>query len=224
MLFDIQDDKNDNIVIDLEDWSTDERLAKEFQTLGFFISDHPLNQFKEIYDQYNIIDYIEFNESKEINEVNVACTVLKVQEKKTQKGNTYAIVKFSDLSSAFELFIFSDVFESNRSRLKEGNSLLITLSKNTIDKENRFKRINVKKISSLNEIINQPINKIKFTITNLDHLSEIKQLSKTNGMTEVNLVLKNNGQNLFFKLKDKRNVDRKFINSLKNKGIYTVIN
>ena len=43
-------------------------------------------------------------------------------------------------------------------------------------------------------------------------------------MTEVNLVLKNNGQNLFFKLKDKRNVDRKFINSLKNKGIYTVIN
>tara|TARA_Y100000590_G_scaffold97109_1_gene110420 strand:- start:89 stop:3505 length:3417 start_codon:yes stop_codon:yes gene_type:complete len=224
MLFDLKDDKNDKVINNTEDWSIDERLAKEFETLGFFISDHPLNQFKELYNQYNIIDYIEFNENNEINEANIACTVLKVQEKKTQKGNSYSIVKFSDLKSVFEIFVFSDIFETNRDRLREGSSLLITLSKNVIDKENRFKRINVKKISSLNEIINKPINKIKFTVTNLKDLSEIKQLSKTNGITEVNLVLKNNGQNIFFKLKDKRNVDRKFINSLKNKGISTVIN
>ena len=170
------------------------------------------------------MDFFKFNENNEISETNVACTVLKVQEKKTQKGNSYLIVKFSDLKSVFELFIFSDVFEINRARLKEGSSLLITLSKNLTDKENRFKRINVKKISSLNEIINKPIDKVKFTITNLEDLCEIKQLSKTNGITEVNLILKNNGQNIFFKLKDKRNVDRKFINSLKNKGISTVIN
>ena len=224
MLFDIQDDQSNKIEINTEDWPTDERLTKEFETLGFFISDHPLNQFKELYDQYNIMDFFKFNENNEISETNVACTVLKVQEKKTQKGNSYLIVKFSDLKSVFELFIFSDVFEINRARLKEGSSLLITLSKNLTDKENRFKRINVKKISSLNEIINKPIDKVKFTITNLEDLSEIKQLSKTNGITEVNLILKNNGQNIFFKLKDKRNVDRKFINSLKNKGISTVIN
>ena len=32
------------------------------------------------------------------------------KEKKTQKGNSYAILKLTDLSSVFELFIFSDNF------------------------------------------------------------------------------------------------------------------
>ena len=40
----------------------------------------------------------------------VAATILKIQEKKTQKGTSYAIIKFSDLASVFELFVFSDTF------------------------------------------------------------------------------------------------------------------
>ena len=64
----------------------------------------------------------------------------KVQEKKTQKGNSYAIVKFSDLNSVFELFIFSDIFELNRDKLIEGNSLMITLIKNYIDENKNSKK------------------------------------------------------------------------------------
>ena len=99
--------------------SIEERLSKEFETLGFFISDHPLNQFKYIYNEYKIINFADFNIAQDIKESNIAATVLKVQEKKTQKGNSYAIVKFSDLSSVFELFIFSDIFEMNRKLLVE---------------------------------------------------------------------------------------------------------
>ena len=36
-----------------EDWTTDIKLSKEFETLGFYISDHPLNQYKSIFS--NII-------------------------------------------------------------------------------------------------------------------------------------------------------------------------
>ena len=39
----------------------EERLSKEFEAVGFFISDHPLNQFKEIYDDYKIEDFQTFN-------------------------------------------------------------------------------------------------------------------------------------------------------------------
>ena len=49
----------------------------------------------------------DFDLKNDVLSSNIACTVLKVQEKKTQKGNSYAIVKFSDLSNVFELFIFS---------------------------------------------------------------------------------------------------------------------
>ena len=79
--------------------------------------------------------YTIFDSENERNSLssNIACTVLKVQEKKTQKGNSYAIIKLSDLTSVFELFVFSDIFELNRDKLIEGNSLMITLMKNYLD-------------------------------------------------------------------------------------------
>ncbi len=224
LLFNSDDDKKDEIIEIIEDWSTDERLSKEFQTLGFFISDHPLNQYKEIFNQYKIIDFIRFSNNEEFKESNIACTVLKVQEKKTQKGTSYAIVKFSDLSTVFELFIFSDIFEVNRDILKEGNSLLITLTKNYSDEENRFKKINVKKITSLKEITNKPIYKVEFLIKDINELKQINNLSKIDGKTEIKLTLKDNDKKIFFKLKEKRKVDKEFINSIKNKGISTIIN
>ena len=60
-------------------------LSKEFETLGFFISDHPLNQYKSLFNQYNIIDYEEFNTNENILSSNIASTILKVQEKKHKK-------------------------------------------------------------------------------------------------------------------------------------------
>ena len=86
------------------------------------------------------------------------------QMKKTQKGNSYAIVKFSDLKSVFELFIFSDLLELNRDIIRDGNSLILNLSKNTTEENNRFKKINVKNLSSLSSMINKPIQNIEIKI------------------------------------------------------------
>ena len=52
---------DDDIVDFMHDWKFEERLSKEFEAVGFFISDHPLNQFKEIFDDYKIIDFNKFN-------------------------------------------------------------------------------------------------------------------------------------------------------------------
>ena len=146
-LFETNNEQTNNILVKIDDWKFEERLSKEFESVGFFISDHPLNQFKEIFNDYKIINFNDFIINKEINESNIAATLLKITEKKTIKGNSYAIIKLTDLGNVFELFIFSDTLELNRKSLVEGNSLLIKVVKNLTEGENRFKRINVKKIS-----------------------------------------------------------------------------
>ena len=88
-------------------------------------------------------------------------------------GNSYAIIKLTDLSSVFELFIFSDILEMNREILIEGNSLIITLNKNISDEENRFKRINVKKIASLKDLFNKPIKEIEFVTKNSNQINNL---------------------------------------------------
>ena len=213
-LFENQENDEITYIDNIEDWSTDIKLTKEFETLGFYISDHPLNQFKSIFKQYNIINFDKFESNTDILSANIACTVLKVQEKKTQKGNSYAIIKFSDLSNVFELFIFSDVFEINRNILVEGNSLMLTLIKNFIDENKIQKRINVKKIVSLKELINQTYKNIVFKFRNLNELNILNKLSTEKGETDVVIHLYKADEKLILKLKNKRKIDNKLINSL----------
>ena len=74
-----------------------------------------------------------------IKDANIAATLLKITERKTAKGNSYGVIKFTDLTSVFELFIFSDILELNREVLVEGSSLIITLIKTISNDENKLK-------------------------------------------------------------------------------------
>ena len=223
-LFGDEENQEENIVIDIEDWNFEERLSKEFEAVGFFISDHPLNQFKDIFEDYKIMDYLTFNLSDEIKEANIAATLLKVQERKTAKGNSYAVIKLTDLTSVFELFIFSDTLDFNREILKEGNSLILTLLKNISNDENRFKRINVHKITSLKDLFNSSISDITFSINSIEEIDRISKFLNKEGKTLINISFKNEENNLLFQLKNKRELDRKTINLLRNKQILTQIN
>ncbi len=89
-LFGADEEQDNEIVLNMEDWKFEDRLSREFEAIGFFISDHPLNQFKEIFDDYKIVDYIKFNSDDNIKDANIAATLLKISERKTAKGNSYA--------------------------------------------------------------------------------------------------------------------------------------
>jgi len=212
-----------DIVNDIEDWNFEERLSKEFEAVGFFISDHPLNQFTEIFDDYKIKDYSEFNLNDEIKDANIASTLLKVQERKTAKGNSYAVLKLTDLTSVFELFIFSDILELNREILIEGNSLILTLVKSISNDENRFKRVNVQKIGSLKDLFNSPIKEVFFELKSDDEVNEISKILDKDGNTAININLINDDKTLTFKLRNNRNLDRKSLNLLRKRDISSTI-
>ena len=222
-LFASDEHLDNEIIIDIEDWNFEDRLSREFEAIGFFISDHPLNQFKEIFDDYKIVDYAKFNLDDNIKDANIAATLLKITERKTAKGNSYGVIKFTDLTSVFELFVFSDILEMNREILVEGNSLIITLIKTFSNDENRLKRINVQKIASLKDLFNKPVNEIIFNIKSIKDVDKISDLVAEEGKTEVRININNENNNISFKLKNKRSVDRKAINILRNNDISTII-
>ena len=222
-LFSEDEVSENDIINEIEDWNFEERLSKEFEAVGFFISDHPLNQFTEIFDDYKIKDYPMFNLDDEIKDSNIAATLLKISERKTAKGNSYAVLKLTDLTSVFELFIFSDILELNREILKEGNSLILTLVKSITNDENRFKRINVQKIGSLKDLFNSPIKEVFFEVKLDEEVNEISKILDKEGKTSININLINNNKTLTFKLKNNRNLDRKSLNLLRKREISSTI-
>ena len=218
-LFDENKDFDENELLEnTKDFIFEERLSKEFETLGFFISDHPLNQFKDLFPHYNIVNFNEYNNNDQIKECVVASTILKIQEKKNQKGFSYAIIKFTDLGGVFELFIFSDLFEQKRDILKEGNSVFMNLIKN-ISTDGSTSRINVRSINKITNLINVPIKSIEIKPFDLNNLSEIKKIISLPGETDVTLAINNKSTIHHYKLTSKRKIDQKIISELKNVGV-----
>jgi len=206
-----------------KDWPFEERLSKEFEAIGFFISDHPINEYKEVFDIYKIQNFNSFMISSK-NETILAATIMKIQEKKTRDGNPFAIIKFSDLGGVFELFLFSEILERNRDILNEGKSLLITVVKDIGNQANRFKRISVRKLVSLGEISKYSIPKITFEIEEVDNLKKLKDLISERGDTNVKIVVQYNSKNLIFELSKKRKINPKILKSLKNEPYLKRIN
>ena len=214
-----ENNDNDSEILNSEsDWDFNERLNKEFDSVGFFISDHPLNQYKDYFPQFEILNYQDFSNLPDETEKNIAATILKIQERKTNKGNSYAVIKFSDLNSFFELFLFSDILENNRHILKEGNSVLLKLNK-SINNETNQKRINIKNIISMSEILKRPINSISFILNNYSELKKITKYLEREGKTKVSIKYKLEDRIVTFDLKNKRDISQKSINLLKKDKI-----
>ena len=209
---------NETPIVEKPEWNFQEKMLKEFETIGFYLSDHPLNQYKDIFNEYSITKYSEFITNQNQTETMVASTILKIQEKKTQKGTSYAIIKFSDLGSVFELFVFSDIFELNRQNITEGKSVIITIQKNFNDHDQRI-RINVKKIIPLDDILNKPINNIKIKINNFKEFDRLSKILEAKGDVEVVFEVNENNKKYTLKLKNKRFVDKNVLDSIKNQGI-----
>ena len=86
-------------------WTIDETLSNEFGSIGFYMSQHPLKEHEDVLAQHKVKTFKEFETANE-HECLLAGTIMSIKEKKTSKGNSFAILKFSDLSKVFELFLF----------------------------------------------------------------------------------------------------------------------
>ncbi len=197
-------------------WSKKEFLLEEFKSLGFYISDHPLNEYNEIFNQLKIISYKDFL-SNNNSEGLVAGTIMSIQEKKSAKGTPFAIVKFSDNKGDFELFLFSEVLINNRDKIKESESFVLTLQKDRMAKDSSQRRINVRKIVSLDDIIEKPYQKVTIELSENYNITEIKKILGNEGQTEIDLIFNSENKKFHYNLKGFRKFDFNQLKDLKSK-------
>jgi len=202
----------------LSSWHNNELLSKEFESVGFYLSNHPLEDYKDALDQYNVKLFKDFDNGNN-NEGFVAGTIMSIKEKKTSKGTPFAIIKFSDQTKVFELFLFSEILELNRKHLIAGKSFLITLIKDKQHQENRFRRINVRKILNLDTIIHNSFNNVKIELYNTENLDKLYAAIKEEGNSKIKISISKEDKNYLFELKNKRKFDYETLKNL-NKEQY----
>ena len=192
--------------------SKNETLMHEFHSIGFYMSDHPLSIYKDYFNESKINSFSDFNNSPK-NTSYVAGTIMSIQEKKSSKGTPFAIIKFTDLKSEFELFLFSDLLILNRDKLKEANSFILTLQKDSTNNQNNMRRMNIKNILPLDNFVKKSYENVTIEINGNSDLRELEKILNENGDTKIQIKIKKSSKIYLFSLKKPRKFN---FNTFKN--------
>ncbi len=112
-----------------EPWLPAERLQREFDAIGFFLSGHPLDDYAGILERLKVQRWTAFSNSVKQGATagRVAGTVVTRAERRTKTGNKMGIFEFSDPSGHFEAIIFQEGLMQYRDLLEPGKAVLLTL-------------------------------------------------------------------------------------------------
>jgi DNA polymerase-3 subunit alpha len=108
-------------------WLPTDRLSKEFEAVGFFLTGHPLDDYREALEALGAEPWVEFAAKARTRRVvgTLAGTVLQARERKGKSGNAYAFAAFSDPTGQFEAVVFSEVLAASRPLLEPGTAVLL---------------------------------------------------------------------------------------------------
>ena len=123
------DDLPEPVLSSVSDWLPAERLSREFSAIGFYVTGHPLDDYKSAFKVNDILT-IEEVEKKVLSGphlVKIAGVVVGRQERKSARGNRFAFVQLSDFTGNFEVTLFADVLEKSRNNLDSGARVILTV-------------------------------------------------------------------------------------------------
>jgi DNA polymerase-3 subunit alpha len=111
-------------------WMPAERLQKEYDAIGFFLSGHPLDDYAAALARLRVQPWAEFARAVKAGATagRVAGTVVSRVERRTKTGNRMGIVELSDPSGHYEAVIFAEGLQQYRDLLEPGSAVLLLMS------------------------------------------------------------------------------------------------
>jgi len=137
------------IKIDLEnlsEFSQKELLEFEKTSLGFYVSGHPLDEYRDTIDKINYTLSSQIDELADGSQILIVGKIEEINEKISKKGNKFAIVSILDYHGTVEFMLFEDKLKELRDNfnLEEPIAFKVRLSKTE-----QFTRMSVLQIETI---------------------------------------------------------------------------
>jgi DNA polymerase-3 subunit alpha len=132
----------------MEEFEPMEILEMEKESLGFYVSGHPLDKYREILDGINYTLSSEIDDLADGSQALFIGKIENITEKISKKGNKFGIANIMDLHGNIELMLF----ENRLKELEEDFDMSKPIAfKVKITKDGDFTRMNILKIESLKD-------------------------------------------------------------------------
>lgn len=103
-----------------------EKLQKEFEALGFFMSAHPLDVYGDSLARLGIVKSVDLPNQSDGGSIKLAGVIIVKQERTSKTGQKFAFIQLSDSSGVYEIAVFSEVFSRSRDILNPGTAIHVS--------------------------------------------------------------------------------------------------
>jgi DNA polymerase-3 subunit alpha len=130
-------------------WSSGDRLQREFDAIGFFLSGHPLEAHEAVIKRMGAVRWAEFAARVRAGETTrrLAANVLDRMERRTKSGKKMGIIQLSDPSGQYEAVLFEEGLAQYRDLLEKGADVLVTLNARLDGEDVRAQIVHAEKLS-----------------------------------------------------------------------------
>ncbi|MDE2364477.1 MAG: DNA polymerase III subunit alpha [Hyphomicrobiales bacterium] len=169
-------------------WPAAEKLKREFDAVGFFLSGHPLDAYESVLGRLRVQRYAEFARAVKqgASAGRLAAAVLDRSERRTKSGSKMGIVQLSDASGQYEAILFQEGLNQYRDLLEKGACLLLQLQAHVEGEDIRARIVTAEPLDQAAARIQKGL---RIFLRDPAPLSSIHERLKGRGEGDVSLVL-----------------------------------
>jgi DNA polymerase-3 subunit alpha len=206
---------------DMDEFPENQLVAFEKETIGFYISRHPLSRYEDEIKKYTNLDTSTLPKLQNGAEVNICGLVSGLKEIVTKKGDRMAFLTLEDMKGFVEIILFPEVFKAASPCLRGGDPLLV---KGILDLTEEHIKIKATEVHSLPEVTLLPPKPLhlRIPISSLatSQLADLRDIIVANRGTSKVLLhfLGGNNREIVVALSDRYTVDpsQDFRNHIQN--------
>ena len=169
-------------------WNSADKLRREFEAVGFFLSGHPLEAYDNALKRIGAKRWADFSRAVRGGATTgkLAASVLDRSERRTKTGSKLGVIQLSDPSGQYEAIIFQEGLSQFRDLLEKGSDVLLTLQANV---EGEDVRARIAHVESLTEAAAKHHKGLRVFVRDEAPLHSIEERLRGRGDGEVSLVV-----------------------------------
>ncbi len=168
---------NEPVMPELTEWEDRQRLAYEKESLGFYISGHPLMQYGAILEKFATADAVQIKEADDKTSVRIGGLVSGIRILRTRKGDPMAFVAVEDMHGQMEVIAFPEAYAAAAPLLVTDAPILL---RGKVQKEENAVKIIADEVIPMEQAEQRWTASVHFNIdlarTDRSALAELKRL------------------------------------------------
>ena len=145
----------------MDEWSERKLLAYEKESLGFYITGHPLTRFESELKEFSRSTTTDINQNMDSHSTSIGGVISRIKRLKTKSGELMAVIRLEDLVGSIEVTVFPATYQACQASIKADEPVLV---KGKVEADEDKAKLLASEIIPLREIRHRTAKKMVITI------------------------------------------------------------